>query len=339
MCVGQGTSNTDPLGNVGWSSTGDATSGVCLKFYADLSADVYKNGTFLAHYAMSGQSAEYGQTDGQIPSQMPGQFIRLILIPCRQRELLVISSNGGGFSHIFTDISEGTTSPVITPAAPFWFFAEPGVDTTFRCALCQYVSSGNAVGKQSFWRIDPGASPAGGFQTWVDEDLEGCSVSCAVADGVNPFAAYANNTNGVRLNLTLTGTGTPSLTPFIYGARGYTNPQVANTVGPPLDVTSFALELSLHSADSISGVRSSLLLRDPKAIAAAGIALDATNKPGALIECLSERAWQIFDDDGNQIFGGDQRGLPRLELRRSGFRLRRRRLLVRLPMATRRLRT
>ena len=150
-----------PAEQYGLERDGRATAGVCLKFYADLSADVSKDGVFLAHYAMSGQSAEYGQTDGQIPSQMPGQFIRLILIPCRQRELLVISSNGGGFSHIFTDITEGTSSPVITPNAPFWFFAEPGVDTTFRCALCQYGSSGNAVGKQSFWRIDPGVLPAG----------------------------------------------------------------------------------------------------------------------------------------------------------------------------------
>ncbi len=320
VAIGQGTSATDNLVNVGYSATGDATAGVAFKFYADTSADVYISGSFLGHFTCSGQNAEYGQTDGQISSQTVAQYIKLLIIPCREREILVLSSNGGGFSFICPGIPEGTTGAVITPAEPLWFFCEAGVDMPVRLALCQYAASGNAIGKQSFWRYDPGATPTGGFQSWIDADIPtgttavgGISGPTVVADGVNPFAAYVDNSNGVSLNVALSaGSTSPVLTPFVYAARGYTLPVLAQTVGPALEVINYALDLSYEASDSISGTRVHLTLKDPKAIVAAGVTLDGTNKPGHLIQSISNRPWQIYDPTGTQILEG-MNSAPKLE--------------------------
>ena len=315
------TANASPLASFGWGSSGDYTTGLSLLLYSDMSADVWQEGVQIGKFTSSGQNAEYGQTDGQIPAQAQDQYVWFMMIPCRERELLVLTSNGGGFSVILPNIPEGNPGGIpITPSAPVWFSAFAGVDTTWQIALCQYVSSGYAIGKQSFWRYDPGASPTGGFQGQIYADqtngtvvgyFGGAAPGNPCGDGLNPLTAYANNTNGVRLALTLTGSTissgpySPTTTPFLYAARGYTIPQLAKTVGPnPLDVTEFTLDCSLEMADSVSGQRGNLTLRDPLAIIAAGVALDGTNHPGALIQAISERPFQIYDDDGVQIFEG-----------------------------------
>ena len=291
------------IGDFGWGSSGDYTTGVALRFYSDSTADVYRNGVFIDTFTLSGQQPSYGQTDGQVPAQPVGAFFSFMLIPCRERELLVIGSGGAGFSVVFDDIPEGTTGAIITPNAPVWFYSAPGVDAFNRVSLCQFASTGNAIGKRSFFRYDPGASPAGGFQTYIDSTIpSGCSASLLVADGVNPAIAYANNTNGVRLNVTLNGTG--AATPFIYGTRGYTVPQTGNTVGPPLELIDHTLELSYDCPDSFAGTRMSLTLSDPKAIIAEGVLLDPTNQPGALIDAIPERPFRVYDYDGNQILEG-----------------------------------
>ena len=312
LFIGNGTPTSTEGPSFGWGSSGDYTTGVSLRSYYDGSFDIWKAGVKLANFTVSGQNADYGQTDGQISSQTPNQYINFLLIPCRGRELLILTSNGGGYSYIFEDIPEGNPSNVpITPAAPFWFESYPGANCTFQMALCQYVSSGNAIGKQSFWRYDPGASPTFGFQTWLNQDLEGCTTSVLVADGLNPSVAYINNTNGVRLNVTMTGTTitsgpyTPTVTPFLYGVRGYTLPQLAMTWGEnPLDVTTFALELSVSDSDSVGGLHAMLKVKDPLGIIAAGVALDPTNQPGAGIQWQKNRAWRIYDDTGTQIIEG-----------------------------------
>lgn len=312
LYVGNGTANTNLIGDFGYGASATYLTGVSFRFYNDISFDIYKDGNFLGHFSLAGQNADYGQSDSQIPSQTQNQYVKILVIPCRQREILILSSNGGGYSYTFADIPEGNPGNLpITPNAPIWFYAPTNIDTTWRLALCQYKSSGNAIGKQSFWRYDPGASPPGGFQTWLNQDLEGCTTSCAVADGLNPSSAYANNTNGVRLNVTMTGSTmssggyTVTTSPFLYAARGYTYPQLAKTWGAnPLDVTRFCLEFSLENSDSVSGTHASLTLDDPKGIIAAGVALDPTGKPGWLIQAITNRAWQVYDDDGTQIFEG-----------------------------------
>jgi hypothetical protein len=306
------TSNSDILGDVGWGSSGDYTTGVSLRFYQNGSFDIWKAGTQLAGgVSVSGQNAEYGQTADQLPGQTFNQYIKFLLIPCRQRELLILSSNGGGYSYIFDDIPEGNPMSVpITPAAPIWFYAAPGVDTNWRMALCQYASTGNAIGKLSYWRYDPGASPAGGFQKWLNQDLEGCSTSLSVADGINPFIAYVNNIHGVRLNVAMTGGSissgsySPTTTPFLYAAQAYTYTQLAKTSNTALELVGFTLDLTLDFADSISGTKGRIKLKNPLGIQAAGVAQDGTNKPGHLIQTIANRPWRIYDATGAQIFEG-----------------------------------
>jgi len=293
----QDQSNANPNGvfNCGWNSSATGTTGTSLRFYGDGGFEVWLDGTLLGTYSIAGKSAEYGQTDKVLTGQSGPQYIGVMLIPFRERELLVLSTQGGGAVHIFDSIPEGTPSPVITQATNFWFYVPGGSDTpttpNVRVSVLQYASSGSLVGKQSFWRFDPGASPVGGFSNWLSSDLTFGSPTATVAinDGVTPTSPYTNNTNGVRLVLALSGStyGGYASTPYIFGARGYTTTQTQNTAGGSVDATPFMAEgLHVEVSDSISGTSGEVEFYNPTMMGAVGIPAIATqtNRPINLID-------------------------------------------------------
>jgi hypothetical protein len=286
------------LGSFGYGPLGNVSDpdGVGFAVYDDFSMDLYYAGAFVGHFAVSGQVADYGQTYGLTPYQDTQLATKFIVIPCREREILVISSCGGGFSYIVTTIPEGTTGAIITPNAPLWWGAQPGVDAQVRMALCQFEATGNAIGKQSFFFVDPGASPTYGFQKYIDGSVPGStSVAMQVSDGLNPSSPYVNGTNGVRLNVQLTGDGTYS--PEVYGSRGYTLPQLQNTSGSGVDLTSYILEGTWDVSDSNSGSSLKVKLKDPRAI-------------GSLcpnIGCITNRPWQLWDNGVLLLEGVNER--------------------------------
>jgi len=300
--------NADPNGvfQCGWNTIESGASGTELRFYGDGGVDVGKDGELLGHYSTKGKSAKHGQTDELLTGQSGPIYIGVMIIPFRERELLLISTEGGGCVHIFDDIPEGTVSPIITQNTKFWFFvpgsASGGLTPNVRVSVLQFASSAVLVSKKSFWRFNPGASPLGGFSTWQSADLSFGSPTSAVSvnDGVNPAIAYANNTNGVRLALALTGStrGGYATSPYIFGARGYTTTQVINTHGggpggAGVDLTAFVAEgLHLEVTDSISGASGHVEIVDPDDAEAAG---------APAIDTQTNRPCQLFDENG-QIF-------------------------------------
>jgi hypothetical protein len=290
------------IGDGGYGASGDYTTGISFRWYTNNKVDVWQAGTLLGQYSLSGQIQAYGQTDGQQPSQSNPPFVQFIVIPCRERELLILSNTGGGVSVVLESIPEGTLDATITPAAPVWFAFPAGTDGQCRMAFCQFEPTGNAVSKRGFFSYDPTGSPPGSFQSYIDGSSPGTTSSTmTIADGLNPSTAYTNNTNGVCLNLALTGDGTYS--PEAYGARGYTLPQYEDTWSgeAAFDISDYILSATLDVNDSISGSELRVKLRDPRAIIAEGAA--SYGGAGAGIHFQTDRAWQFWVD-GVQIIEG-----------------------------------
>ena len=306
--------NTNPNPNgviqCGYNSSVSGASGVELRFYDDGKFDVGKDGNLLASYSISGKSAKYGQTDQVLTGQSGPDYVGVMIIPFREREILVLSTQGGGAVHVFQDIPEGTPNPVITAATNFWFFVPGGATSgppdgttpNVRVSVLQFASSATLVGKRTFWRYDPTGAPPGGFQTWLSADLSFGTPTATVAvnDGVNPANPYANNTNGVRLVLSLGGStyGGYASSPYIFGSRGYTETQTADTAGDSVDISAFfQTGLEIDVSDSISGTSGHASLVYPDGVEDAGVpAIDTqTNRP---IQFVDETG-QILDGTFN----------------------------------------
>jgi len=298
MCVEywqpDGSNSKYEILSCGWSATGDGSAGVSLRFYADGTSEVWKSGVIVGSgYSVAGNSQAYfapqnGQT-GQTAtaSQAPaGVFVKVLLIPFRDRELLVYSSAGGGFSHIFLDLPDSTAGNTITDAAPFWFSTFTGPQAVIRISQIKFQSSGYRYGSTSAWRSAP---PAGTPNYLVFQSLtSGGSVSVTEDTTYNPYGVP------YPLSIAVSLSGSGAKTPFVYGARVWYGPTPANTVGSEVDVIDYTRSLDLEVSDSISGVHATMVLSSPQALADAGV-------PAIKTQC--HRPINIFSSGGKILTG------------------------------------
>ena len=306
-------STNSPYGifECGWSNTGDGTSGVSLRFYADGRAEVWKAGQMIGTYSLGGNQPDYFNSHWTASTQFMGGatpqapkvgYVQTILIPCRDRELLVLSSMGGGFCHIFEDLSEATGGQTITDAAPFWFNIPAPSLAVVRIARLQFASNGSVCGIPTTWRLAPPLNttqdPVHGInaQIRVFRDLSGGgSVSSSVMNPGNPPTINTPPLLPVLIQLSLSGG--PSTTPFVYGARAWYDPKTSSTTSPsdgPLDLLPYISRFHLDVADTIGGTRATVQLMRPAAIETAG---------GLEIARQCHRALQVSDEHGMILDG------------------------------------
>jgi hypothetical protein len=274
-------------GEIGWNNAITGANGVSVRFYYGGRAEVWKDGLKQGEYTMSGQKKHRRNKNKAAKAAAPSaQYVRVTLIPCRGRELVVMSSMGAGFTHVFEDIPEGTVGASITTASPFWFRVPAGSSVNHRFSLCQFSAGGDAFSTASKFRVDPTPTPDGGFQSWQLADLTGGTVALSPADAVGG-GAYLDNVRGVRIKASLVGVGGRS--PFVFAARIYTKSQTASTPDGPIDITRY-LEAGagIESTDTNSGVTGHATFRNSPAIEALGVVNFATK---------THRSFQIIDDD------------------------------------------
>lgn len=298
----QGVTNA-PYGilDVGWSNTGDSTAGIAVRFYADGGADVYKNGNLVGSYSGGGGSPNYfdqalpqGPTLGGGSTPMtPRGYQTILLIPCRDRELLVVSSMGGSFCHIFQDLPEGTAGLTITPAETFWFQVQSPVAANLRFAKLQFAASGFICGVASNWRFAPSGSAS--FEVFQSLSQAGAGLvsSAVVTPASNPYSLA----NPMQIKLSLTGGAAPNWTPFVYGARASypaSTQQTAPPAGGPVQLLPYVTGFHLEVSDTVGGTRATLSLKQPAAIVAAG---------GAAITTQCHRPLQVSDEHGMILNG------------------------------------
>lgn len=296
----------------GWSSTGDGSSGVSCRWYSDGAFEVWKDGgtTPVGTYSVAGKGPDYFVGDSTQGTQLGGGATQqatksgynlLLLLPCRDRELLVVSSGGGGFSHVFEDLDEGVAGLTITDSAPFWFNVPATAAANLRISACQFESSGYICGATSAWRQAPsGDTPTvenGNLIVYhalsdpAPSDTSGSAIVPSLAPSPpNPYSI----TYPVQLQVNLTGDG--SSTPFIYGLRAQYLPQTDMTASSGdsggLDVTNYVTECHFDVSDTIGGSKAWLSLMQPSAIETAG---------GSAITSMSSRAFQLSDEDGMML--------------------------------------
>jgi|GEM_PF-1717795 len=306
-------STNSPYGvfECGWSSTGDGTSGVSLRFYADGRAEVWKTSQLLGVYSLGGNQPDYFNSHWSAATQFMGGatpqapkvgYIQTVLIPCRDRELLVVSSLGGGFCHIFEDLAEAVAGLTITDAAPFWFNIPAPTLALVRIARLQFATAGWLAGVSTTWRMAPPLNtmqdPTHGInaQISVFRDLTGNgSVTAAVMNPGNPPSTNTPPLLPVQIQLNLSGG--PSVTPFIYGARAWYEPKTASTTPPaggPLELLPYISRFQLDVADTIGGARATVQLMRPGAIVSAG---------GVAIDSQCHRPLQVSDETGMILDG------------------------------------
>jgi len=120
MFVPDGVPANYPIVNLGISASIDGSTGVSMQIFGGGSCNVYKNGAPVGNYSLSGDLFGYYDANQNTFGAAPKGWLRLVIIPCSDRELLVVCPTfGGGFSHVFLDLEEGIAGQTILNAAPF----------------------------------------------------------------------------------------------------------------------------------------------------------------------------------------------------------------------------
>lgn len=248
----------------GWSDSGVYTAGVGVRFFASGKAWVYRNGDFIAE----------GEFDPSA-SNAANILYEISLIPCRRRDLLIVTNAGTGFVVTFEDIAETDTTAIITPAEKFWFQVPTGTPNV-QIAKLKFATSGTGYGLKSSFKRDPDATSSSTFLVPV------FGSGSASASFVHPTSLTTTTGKDIRLAVSLTGSG--DTTPFVKGAFGYWNAVTADTPDAGVDLEEWLLHAQLTVPDDPGGVSASVLLKSPYAIEQAGVAKLRTigNRPAKL---------------------------------------------------------
>jgi hypothetical protein len=223
----------------GWG-VGSAGS-VEVWFAANGSAHVYKSGVLVGSYDRG--DANIAPAVGTTASKSSrSDFISIMMIPARRRELIVATSNGTHFSHVFEDLSPALNN-VIVPAAAFSWLVPSG-QATVQLAKCAFETSGYVLSQIKSLRYPPptGATFSGTFAG--DSIGVGANTyvgSVVKADGT----AYTPNgvIKDVRAKVALTGPGTGTF--GLYTVEMLYDAAVGATYDGTVDVTQYIQSLSL----------------------------------------------------------------------------------------------
>lgn len=273
----------------GWNSTKSDAAGVSGILYANGDVDIQKDGELVGQGSISGARGS---------SSLQNQDVGLLLIPCRGRDLLIISDQGNGFQHTFEDIDEGEADPTITGATKFWFEVVQGT-AAVQIAPIRFPSSGYLCGRLSYFAEPPAlgdplltptpysGSPGYGTQSLAMSMREASSIGTVfVPDGVK-FTAY------VRFDFT----GDGESTNFLYGGAAGYGPTITDTdASEAFILDDYLVSRTLDVPEDPAGVRLALTIESPADLEDEGIASIETqhNRP---LE-LSNDGIQIIDGRG-----------------------------------------
>lgn len=258
----------------GWGNTAGVSSGtdeVSFRFYASGKVEVYLSGTFKMEGSISGSGTG---------ANMANSRVDVMILPCRFREIVVVSNQGNGFTYIRDDIPDtdpGTAGawPVITPNTKFWWkVPSPGFPKV-QCAPLKFATSGYVVStKTAFKRPPPSGATRSTYSLtfahlpYVSDATQSGTVSSApVTDALGTFTPDGSAAE-CRIKISMTGNG--KATPSVYGAMVQYTGTNANTPAVNTDVTSYCTEASISVPDNPSDVALDLTLKSPAAIEALG---------------------------------------------------------------------
>jgi hypothetical protein len=263
----------------GWGVPGAATC-VSLRFYAGGDCEVWKGSVRLAIYSATSAGGNFRAPKPGSKTPTGGgsttKTVDILLIPCRRRELLVITGSQSGFSHVFDDLNADSATNTITASGHFWWRVA-GAKASVQCAPVKFPASGYVLRKPVSLRVAPpsGASfgVVSGYDTpgyssvTVTESLVKANGSAYTPDGT---------TTNVRIKVAL-GCAANDATPFLYSTDFTLAPAVTNTnATQQTDVASFVQRLTFSVGEEASDVKGSMVLRSDTSITAPG---SQSNRP------------------------------------------------------------
>lgn len=268
---------------VGWGN--GASTDTKLTFYSDGRTEVYRDNFLVGVYSINAK-----RTGDQTLVSMGSKFAGVMLIPCRHRELVVVTLDGGGFSHVFDDIEESDSDPIITAAGTIFFNVSAG-QATVQLAPLSFKSSGNIAGKKTIWREAPDSGDTFTVDVIYDDPNTGGAYTATGAVREEDDTA-AFTPNGVktesRTRVSMTGDGTSS--PFVYATTAIRDPQTDDTDdSEEIVFTDYVVSAKISVPEDGSPADLALRCRDPRALETAG-----ADRP----DYMARRAIQFQVDDG-----------------------------------------
>jgi hypothetical protein len=222
-----------------------AAGSVEVWFTASGKAAVYKSGVQVAVYDRN--DSNISPTAGSASTAgVNSEFVTYMMIPCRRRELLVVSSSGIAFSHTFSDLDPSVVN-TITPAAQFSWLVPQG-QASVQCAKVYYETSGYVVSPVKKLRYAP---PTGATftATYAQDSIGTGTISSAFSVVKDDLTSYTPNgiIKDVRAKATLTGAGTGTY--GLYELDMVYDPELSATYNAPVDVTCDVQTLAISVDD------------------------------------------------------------------------------------------
>lgn len=245
-------SDTFVLFECGWSD--DGSREVALRVWSNGEVDVYKGGALVGDGKISG---------GQSAASTKEDWVGVMILPFRRRELLVVSNKGDGFSHLFVDLPEDGLVQEITPATKFWVNIPSGT-ATIQVAKVQFKSSGTLYSTKRFFASAPPATPPS-LSTEVIGDAPGYGsvTSTLTLHESDLSGAFTPNGTKKDCRIKIALTGGPSASPFIYaGFAAYEYGVVDSDDSEETEVEWQACSLTVP--DSPDGTKFIFGIRDPE---------------------------------------------------------------------------
>jgi hypothetical protein len=245
---------------------------VALRIWTDGKCEIFKNGVQVGEGNIYERHVTtqtiYGkerfssnlrpkQSSGDA-KQLASQFVDLMLIPCRRRDLLVISNQGGGFRFTFEDIDANDPDPVITPKDARFFWQVPVGQPKVLLAPLNFATSGDLYSAIRTSRLAPEEGETPEMDVYLDlpgydNDPLGWNSGLVDPDLSGAFVPDGSK-NQVRVHVSLTGGGTSTL--FVYGASATFDPQIELTDSAnQTDISSYITTSELSVPESPTDVR------------------------------------------------------------------------------------
>jgi hypothetical protein len=238
-----------PILRVQWGYGGANT--IELVFRANGSCIVYKNGIQKGVYDQSDSNKTPGRS--VTSANAVGQRnIALMMIPFKRRELLVTSTFGANFSHLFEDLNDAVGQTIVPSGSFAW--RVPYGRPTVQIAPIACEETGVFYSKPIKLRYAP---PTGAtFVGTVWSDVAGTSTgtiteAVTLVDAGNSPYTPDGVIDTVRLKLTVTTPSPYTRTSGVAAAMATYTPAATSTADEPVDITQYIDDLTL-SVDETS---------------------------------------------------------------------------------------
>lgn len=236
-----------------------------------------------------GSVGPQGATDGASSAQAANKYNDLLAIPCRGRELLLMSRTfGGGFNVALDRLSPTDYDQTITEPGPIWWQVPSG-QAIVQMAPMRFTTAGTLVSGTHWLQRAPG-TVSGSVTLYTGTAGYGTVSYAGTVYGPSGTVAIGTADTQCRLGVVLTGDGVAS--PWVYGAAATWPATLGTTTATPTIGTVLARStIRLDVDDDPMQSRMEFGLAAPLALEGSGLPLARTlsNRPVEL--SIGGTAW------------------------------------------------